>query len=205
MLTTVATVTLRILLFRAGPQDLPYAPTLTRLLIPLALLANFALAAVSLPPPLAALSSAMGVLGLALSSRTLLRLRKMENRYLQTFHALLLTGAVASLATIAPLSEVMPDMIKLFQHPELLEQKPESLDLPSGTMFLLGMLMLWNFVVSAHIYRQAAELSSFASIAVAMLISVALQLFVSATTSVFGSLLGLLPLAGSSGVPAVGG
>jgi hypothetical protein len=193
MLTTVATVTLRILFFRAGPQDLPYAPTLTRLLIPFALLANYALALITLPASLAALSSAMAVLGLAIATRALLRLRKLENRYLQTFHALLMTGAIASLATIAPLSELMPGMLKLFQHPELMEQNPDSLNLPSGTMLLFGLLMMWNFAVTAHVYRHAADLKAFSAVAVAMLISVALQLFVSVSTSVFGSLLGVLP------------
>lgn len=203
MLTTVATVTLRILFFRAGPQDLPYAPTLTRLLIPFALAVNFALASLTLPSGLAAVSAGMAVFGLSVATRSLLRLRNMENRYTQTFQALLLTSSLIALAFLAPMSQLMPEILKIAQNPALIEQNPESLNLPAGPVMLFDLLLIWNFAVSAHIYRQAADLKLAAGVLVAMLISFSLLMFVGFSTSLVGTLLGLAQPA--VGVPAVGG
>lgn len=193
MLTSVATVTLRILLFRAGPQDLPYAPALTRLLIPFALMVNFALASLTLPPGLAAVSGGMAVFGLSVATRSLLRLRHLENRYTQSFQALLLTSSLLALAFIAPMSQLMPEILKLAQNPQLLEQSPESLNLPAGPVMLFDLLLIWNFAVSAHIYRQAADLKLASGVLIALLISFSLLMFVGFSTSLVGTLLGLTP------------
>ncbi|MDB5970891.1 MAG: hypothetical protein JWQ90_3341 [Hydrocarboniphaga sp.] len=200
MLTTVATVTLRILFFRAGPQDLPYAPTLTRLLIPFALVVNFALASLTLPSGLAAVSAAMAVLGLSVTTRSLLRLRNMENRYTQTFQALLLTSTLIALAFIAPLSQLMPEILKIAQNPQLIEQNPAALNLPAGPVLLFDLLLIWNFAVSAHVYRQAADLKLVVGVLVSMLVSISLLMFVGFATSVIGSLLGLAQPAVGAGV-----
>jgi hypothetical protein len=191
MLTSVATVTLRILFFRAGPQDLPYAPTLSRLLIPFALMVNFALASLTLPPGMAVVSACMAVLGLSVATRSLLRLRNMENRYTQTFQALLLTSTLIALAFIAPMSQLMPEILKIAQNPQLIEQNPESLDLPGGAVMMFDLLLIWNFAVSAHIYRHAADLKRVVGVLVSLLVSISLLMFVGFSTSVIGALLGL--------------
>lgn len=198
MLTSVASVTLRILLFRAGPQDLPYAPTLSRLLIPFALVVNYALASITLPAGLAAISSAVAVFGLSVATRSLLRMRGLENRYLQTFHGLLLTSTLIALAFIAPMAQLMPEILKVAQNPQLLEQNPQALNLPAGPILLFDGLLLWNFAVTTNIYRQAADLKLVVAVLVSMMISISLLMFVGFATSVLGSLLGLAQ-------PATGG
>jgi len=198
MLTTVATVTLRILFFRAGPQDLPFAPTLSRLLIPFALVVNYALASLTLPPGMAALSAGVAVFGLSVATRSMLRLRNLENRYTQTFHAQLLTSTLIALAFIAPMAELLPELIKVAQNPKLLEQDAAALNLPAGPVLLFDGLLIWNFAVTANIYRQAADLKLVVAVLVSMLVSISLLMFVGFATSVIGALLGLAQ-------PAVGG
>jgi hypothetical protein len=198
MLTTVATVILRILFFRAGPQDLPYAPTLSRLLIPFALLVNYALASLTLPPGMAAISAGVAVLGLSVATRSLLRLRNLENRYTQTFHALLLTSTLIALAFIAPMAQLLPEILKVAQNPQMIEQNAAALNLPAGPVLLFDVLLIWNFAVTVNIYRQAADLRLAVAILVSMLVSISLLMFVGFITSMIGSLLGLAQ-------PAVGG
>ena len=62
MLNQAAAVALRIALFRAGPQDMPFAPALTRMTVPLALLAAFLQYRLTLPTP-AALAHALAWVG----------------------------------------------------------------------------------------------------------------------------------------------
>ena len=53
MIGNALRLTLHILLFRAGPQDFPFDPLLTRFLLPFGVLANYAVFAMVLPPGLA--------------------------------------------------------------------------------------------------------------------------------------------------------
>jgi hypothetical protein len=193
MLTTVASVTLRVLLFRAGPQDLPYAPALSRVLIPLALLVNYWVASLTLPPGMAVVSSLMAVLGLSAATRGLLRVRNVENRYTQSFHALLLTSAVMALAFIVPMQQLLPDILKMAQNPQLAQASPATLNLPAGPVLMFDALLIWNFAVTVNIYRQAANLKLSAAILITMLISMSLLMFVGFATSLISALLGLAP------------
>ena len=191
MLTQVARATLRILLFRAGPQDFPFDPGLTRVLVPLAILVNFLLAAITLPPVLAIVAAVITVYALSFSTRTMLRLRQVENRYDQTFHALLATSSVMSALVILPTAKLKPQIMLLAQKPELMNN-PDAL-LPPGLALSLLLLLTWNFIVTASIYRQAAGFRMPLAVLAALLISISLQVFVSLATSTIGSVFGLLP------------
>ena len=190
MLTQVARATLRILLFRAGPQDFPFDPGLTRVLVPLAVLVNFMLAVISLPPVLAVISAIVAIGALSISTRAMLRLRQMENRYDQTFHALLATSTVLAALLILPTSQLMPQILQLAQNPDLMKN-PEAMQLPPGAALLFDLLLIWNFAVTAHIYRHAASMRLPLAVLVAMLISVGLLMFVGFATSTIGALFGL--------------
>lgn len=192
MLTQVARATLRILLFRAGPQDFPYDPGLTRVLVPLAMLVNFLLASITLPPVLALISSVVAIFALSFSTRAMLRLRKLENRHDQTFHALLATSTVIAALVIFPTSQLMPQIMKLAQNPDLMNN-PEALQLPPGAALLFDLLLIWNFAVTAYIYRQAAGFRLPAAVLVALLISMGLLMFVGFATSTIGAVFGLQP------------
>ncbi len=191
MLTQVARATLRILLFRAGPQDFPFDPGLSRVLVPVAVLVNFLLASITLPPALAVVAAVVTVFALSFSTRTMLRLRQVENRYDQTFHALLATSSVISALVILPTAKLKPQILQIAQNPELVNN-PETM-LPPGLALSLLLLLTWSFMVTASIYRQAAGFRMPLAVLVALLISISLQVFVSLATSTIGSVFGLLP------------
>ena len=145
MLTQVARATLRILLFRAGPQDFPFDPGLTRVLVPLAILVNFLLASITLPPVLAIVAAIVTVFALSFSTRTMLRLRQVENRYDQTFHALLATSSVISALVILPTAKLKPQILQIAQNPELVNN-PETM-LPPGLVLSLLLELLLDLPV----------------------------------------------------------
>lgn len=191
MLTQVARATLRILLFRAGPQDFPFDPGLSRVLVPLSILVYFLRAAITLPPVLAIVAAIITVFALSFSTRTMLRLRQVENRYDQTFHALLATSSVISALVILPTAKLKPQILQIAQHPELVNN-PETM-LPPGLALSLLLLLTWGFVVTASIYRQAASFRMPIAVLAALLISISLEVFVNLATSTIGSVFGLLP------------
>ena len=193
MLSQIASVTLRLMFFRAGPQDLPFNPALTRVLVVIALLANAVLASITLSPGLAVLSAIGAIFGLSVATRTLLRLRKLENRYHQTFHALLTTSIAFAALMLLPMSQLMPQILEVVKNPELMKQGPEAIKLPGAAVMMFDLLVIWNFAVTAAIYRQAAGLRLASGILVALIISLSLLMFVGMATSVFGALLGLAP------------
>jgi hypothetical protein len=197
MLTQVVNATFRILLFRAGPQDFPYVPGLTRLLVPTAIVTNFLLASISLSPALAIVSSAVAIFGLSVSTRAVLRLRNLDNRYEQTFHSLLATSSVMTLALAIPTAQLMPEILQVAQNPELLQKPDATLQLPAGAVLLFDLLVVWNFAVTAHIYRHAAGMRLPLAVLVVLLISLSLLMFVGFATSAIGALFGLqAPVAG---------
>lgn len=196
MLTQAATATLRILLFRAGPQDFPYSPRLTRVLLPVALLVNYAVLAVALPSAaLAVIMAAAMVIGMGIAVRSVLRLRSLDSRYTQTYHALLSTSATLTLVLILPMAQIAPELRALAENPQLLDQGPSSVRLPTGPTVMINLLNLWNFAVTAHIFRHAAGVRLWVGGLVALAVSGALLLFVVFTSSVLGALLGVAPTA----------
>ena len=149
-------VALRILLFRAGPQDFPHAPQLVAVLPAAAVAAYFALFAVALPLGVSLLLSVLSVGALALVTHSLLSARRMANRFQQTYHALLATGIVLTLASIPPMAALAPALKQIAANPELLQQ-PGAVQTPAAASLLLNLLNLWNLAVYAHIFRHAAE------------------------------------------------
>ena len=196
MFNSVVSATLRILLFRAGPADFPYAPELSRVIIPLALMANFALAAtMAAPPALAALTAAVSVFGMALATRSVLRMRQLENRYTQTFQALMTTSSLLILLLTLPMAELMPAIIKVAQNPALLEQDPESLQLPAGPALLVDLLVIWNLAVTTRIYRLAGDMKLLPGVVTTLLILFGLMMFAGFVSSLAAALFGLTPVA----------
>lgn len=171
MLNTVVAVTLRLLLLRAGPQDLPYSAALTRWVALLAMLVAFLQSRLTLPA-LPALSAAVHALAsiavLAGFTQLLLQLRGLQSRAQQTVNALFITGSVMTLLLLPMLALLAPHLVKLAENPDLL---------PGATLPLLptlGMVVLsvWNFVVSAHIFRNALDTRPAIGAAAALLAAV---------------------------------
>ena len=177
MFSTVARTTLNLLLFRAGPEDFPYAPQLTRVLLPLAALINYALLVQALPPLLAMAMALAVVIATGLATRTLLRIRGMEARFIQTYHSLLAVNCVLTLALWLPFSEIAPQLQELSKNPEAMEAGAD-FKIAGWAALMMNLLNIWNFVVNAHIFRRSANFGFGVGVLVAMLVSLAVLAFV---------------------------
>ncbi|MDD3763239.1 MAG: hypothetical protein PHP86_08130 [Nevskiales bacterium] len=183
-------VSLRILLFRAGPQDLPYDP---RQSLPLALIAGLANALIFaqvLPLASAVAMAAAMIAGTALVTRSILRARGLVERYTQTFNALMATAAVLTLLLLPLFMQVAPILRTLAASPELLEQ-PEALQMPQGVVFLMNLLNFWNFAVTASIFRHAANVQLWVGVIIALIIAFIVLFFVAFAGTMAGALFGV--------------
>jgi hypothetical protein len=185
MLASIADATLRILTFRAGPQDFPYDPGLTA---PLALAAALATGLQVLPtvPVAPAIAVAIATIAaLCAVTRLVLRLRRFDARFHQTFAALLATNTVLTLLIVPFATKAAPALREIANNPTLLEH-PEQMTtpLPIAVLFVMLLLSLWNLLVNASIFRHAVNVSFGAGILIAFGMSLVLQLFVSIVASV---------------------
>jgi hypothetical protein len=211
MLPQAFWTSLRILCFRSGPEDFPYDPghRLSAASIALGLLANSALflemsevavQTYGLPRmPTMALVIAVGVasvLGMGLFTRLTLQVRQLENRYQQTFNALLVTSSVLSLAMVplvhvlAPLLAVAQELNeKLAEHPELARDPATLAALPpwSPLLMLFALsLVAWQFAVTAFIYRRAANVQTGGGLLIALLCLLSIASFKALFSAIFG-------------------
>jgi hypothetical protein len=211
MLPQAFWTSLRILFFRSGPEDLPYDPghRLSVACIALGLLANAALAmAVGEVPvrmhlapemPTMTLAVAVGVasvLGMGLFTRLALQVRQLENRYQQTFNALLVTSSVLSLALVPVIHLLAPMLVviqelneKLAEHPELVNDPATRAAVPPWSMLLLLVvpwLTVWQFAVTTFIYRRAANVQTGGGLLIALLCLLSIGSFKALFTVLFG-------------------
>ena len=170
MFAQVISTTLRILFFRAGPQDFPFAQGLTQICVVSAAIANALVFAQVLPVPMS-VAMAMAMVGaMALVTHSVLKSRKLENRFQQTFNALLTTTTVLTLALLSPFAQIAPQIIELAKNPELLT-KPDAVHIPAFAVFFMNLVNFWNFAVTAHIFRHAAGVNLWAGFFIAFVAS----------------------------------
>lgn len=188
MLTQAFSATLKILMFRAGPQDFPYTedPRLTRGCFAAAIAAGtlfFTLSMALLP---ALLASVIAVAVLGMFTRMLLRLRGLDSRLPQTLNSLLALGALLLVLLRLPVSVLMPDMLayvaQVNQDPSLLDRPDRVPQFPVLPALLADLISIWFIAVTAHVFRQAANLGFFGSAMVALLcqLNIALMLMFTA-------------------------
>lgn len=189
MLSSFLVTSLRILTFRAGPQDLPYEPRLSAPLALLAALANVLMLVQVLPLGAAILLALGMVAGMALITQAILRTRKLEARFHQTFAALVTTTALITFALVPLFAQLAPAMREISANPALLEQ-PDKLHLPQTVVFLMNLLNLWNFAVSASIFRHAANVGMGLGLVLALVAALTLLMFVAMLSLFAGALLG---------------
>lgn len=189
MPVAVLVTTLKILLFRAGPEDMPYAPALPRALLPLAALASWLLFSLMLGPLPSALLAVVNVLGTVVATEVILRSRKLANRVSQTLSALLATGIILNLLMLIPATQLAPHLTALAKHPELLKQ-PDQLQLPQSAVLGVDGLNIWAFAVTAYIFRQAAGVRAMGGIALALVASVLVLVLVFFAATLMSSLIG---------------
>jgi hypothetical protein len=170
---------LSILFFRAGPADMPFdpGPTLTRRCVAFALLIYAGFCAVLLPALAAILASALTVLGLGLVTRAMLSLRKLENRFQQTFNALLLTNGLLTLPMIPLQMQIAPLLLKLHDDPQL-AQHLENVQMPLMPMLLMSLLGFWQFAACSRVYGQATDSGAFSGALLTVICFFGMTLFV---------------------------
>lgn len=155
MFAQVINATLRILFFRAGPQDFPYANGLTQACVALAVAANALVFSQVLPLSMAIAMAIAMVAAVSLVTQSVLRARKLSNRFQQTFNAMLATTSLLTLALLPPFAHIAPQILEVTKNPEMLNN-PEALNISSTAVFIINLVNFWNFTVTAHIYRHAA-------------------------------------------------
>ncbi len=137
-----------ICLLRAGPQDLPFSPTLARnLIVASVVLDLFYAALLDMPQPLLRIGLSLALLLGA--PWLLLSLRERQARYVQTLTALAGSGLLFT-AAFLPLALFAADMPPL---------KPDVAPAPGQLLFswLTLFLVSWKLVINGHIYRHALD------------------------------------------------
>lgn len=182
MLNQIAAITWRILLFRAGPQDLPYSHALTQWTVCAALLAEFAQYRLTLAAGPALVHALVSVAAMAGFIFMVLQLRGLRNRIQQTVNALFITGSALTVLLLPPLSAITPHMLKIAQNPDLARSEP----LPALPALAVMALTLWGFMVAAHIFRHALN----ANLAVGAVLALLTALVTVSFASGFSMLIG---------------
>lgn len=189
MFAEALNATIRILFFRAGPQDFPYAVGIRPALLILAAGANALVFGQVLPTSMAVGISVAMVGGMALVVRWVLRLRNLSERFQQTFDALLATTLLLTLATALPFMQVAPLLSELTKNPEALKS-PEAVKMPGLPVLIMNLLNFWNFAVTAHIFRHAGNVPMWVGFIIAF-VAASIMLFVGVVGGTFfGALFG---------------
>jgi hypothetical protein len=181
--------TFELALLRAGPQDFPFMPNRHVMFGVVAGTPVFMVYSLALSPVIA-LSMALGtVLGIFLATRLILRWRKLDGRFAQTAHALMCTNALLTVLMILPFSQIAPLLSELAANPEA----PVPTDIPGLPVMIMNVLNIWNFLITANVYRHATD----RGFAMGLLYSLLSSGVVLATVLSFGLLLGGLGIGGA--------
>jgi len=191
MLSQVATITARLLLFRAGPQDFPYAPQLVPWLPAGGVAAFFLVFRTFLSFGESLLFAVLVIASLGFITHLILSARRTVNRFQQTYHALLATVSVLILATLPAMVMSASTLRQIVAKPELLEQ-PGAVQVPAVAALLMNVLHLWVLAVVAHIYRHALDTRIWAGALVALMATFSVLFF---TVVLAGMLIPMLRLA----------
>ncbi len=182
MLNQAAVVTMRILLFRAGPQDFPYSMALTQIIVPLAVLAEFAQYRLTLATGPAVVHALVSIAAMAGFIFLVLQMRGLLSRLQQTVNALFITGSALTLLLLPPLSAITPHMLRIAQNPDLARSEP----LPALPALAVMALTLWGFMVAAHIFRHALNTNLAVGAAVALFTALVTISFASGFSTLIG-------------------
>lgn len=161
---------LELMLLRRGPQDMPGDTT--------TLLASGAVYCILLfiqirliaPAGHAVMQAALATAFLALYVRSVLRIRKLPNRYNQTAVALFASGAVLTLVMLAPTQVMAPYLQAIAEATD-----PRSVPVPPSFATLAYLALgIWGLVVYSHIYRNALDGSLWLGVGAALAFEVLL-------------------------------
>ncbi len=183
MLQQTLRVTIRILLLRAGPQDLPSSWRLVGGLAGAYVLMNTLVLSLGMSEIQALLHALAVTAVLALYTRWLLRRARLEVRYAQTLTALLATGILLGLAALPCMIELQPFLEQLRV---LGKNDPPP---PAPALALVGYmaLSLWHLLAMAQIYRHALDTTLGRGAILAVLYELLLLLMIRVTSGLTAS------------------
>lgn len=163
MFASLAQTLARIMLLRAGPQDLPAAPGILQLSVLLYMLSAIG-KLLLINPFLAALAQALlSVVVLWAYLRAILNMRKIPERFAQTFAALLLTSAIIGTLMLGPLSALTPMLLQIAEGGDM-----QALQVPAMAAYAWLGLSLWGLTLAGHIFRHALDTSLGVGVLVAL-------------------------------------
>ena len=155
---------LSLLILKSAPQDLPYSPRLAVQLVFAYILSGVAVLQTTLNPDDVFSGLLLGLLIQYVFTYSVLRALDKSARFIQTFCAILGVGALFNLLSW-PVFAVLSD--------------EASLDALKSSMSLMFLLILsWEVLVKAHIFRHALEMRMFSALALSFslfFISIALS------------------------------
>lgn len=190
----VLAATLNLLLFRAGPQDFPFDPKLTSVLVPITVLISYMVQLLVYPPLVAAAMALAVVMGLAIAVKLVLHFRKLSARFLQTYHSLLAVNAVTTLVLWPAMSTLAPALKKMAANAGGMEAGA-NLDIATAPATVVLVVAIWNFAVSANVFNHATGIGPWRGAMVALMVALGMQVFVLFFSAVAAALIGT-PAAG---------
>lgn len=204
MLAELLKVAFRILLFRAGPEDFPYAEDgrWDRLAAGIGIGSTTVLFGLTQPLPLALLEGIVATAVVGVYARLVLRLRGLEARHAQTRNALLTCGGLLLAAMAVPLAAILPhvtaylDALVEAQRVAATGAEPTLppvttlTDAPMIHRTLLDVLGLWFIAVQTRILGRATGVPGLFALFMALLmignVIVAMVLVGNFLASLFG-------------------
>ena len=182
MFNAVATRLAQLMLFKAGPQDLPTSASLLQFAAGLFFISALTRLLLVSHYVAALTQSILSMVILFFFVRALLNWRNTPERLVQTLTALFLAGAVIGALLLLPLRTLQPLLAALTENPEL---SPQQLDVPALAMYAWAGLSVWGLMISAHIFRHALSISLGLGVCVSLLYEIVLIMVVGMLTSIF--------------------
>lgn len=159
-----------LMLLRRGPQDMPGDSTTLLGSAAAYCILLFLQVALIAPTPRAAMQAILATVLLALYAHTVLRMRKLGNRFNQTGVALFSAGAVLTLVMLGPTHVMAPYLQAIGEASD-----PQSVPMPPSFVTLAYVAMgLWGLAIYSHIYRHALDASLWLGVGTALVYEVLL-------------------------------
>jgi hypothetical protein len=180
MLQKLPSAIVNLMLFRQGPQDFPWDGRIHPGLVMLAGLAIALRLALAMPIGVAAVTAMAYVGALATGARIVLRTRRLDNRFQQTYHALVATMGAFNLMMLWPFAEIAPALAQLMTAAEAGKSTADvHVDLPMASVGLIAFLEIWSLAVWAWIFRHAADVSAGSGLFIALVVNLSVGFFAS--------------------------
>ena len=161
---------IELMLLRLGPQDMPGDSTTLFGSAAAYCILLFLQVGLIMPAGPAVLQAVLATGLLALYVRTLLRIRKLPNRYNLTAIALFASGAVLTLIMLAPTHVMAPYLNAIAEASD-----PQSVPMPPSFVTLAYVALgIWGLAIYSHVYHNALDGSLWLGVGAAMAFEVLL-------------------------------